>query len=82
MPAIDRSSGVESPASNAFAMSVGDLPTVTRAVYIGVAGNLVCTLQGDTVATTFIGVTAGSWLPIRVKTLGAATTATDLVGLY
>lgn len=41
----------------------------TAGVYVGTAGTLVVVLAGDplTVETSFVGVTAGSWLPISIK---------------
>lgn len=82
MAAVDTSGGVESPATRAFALSVGDLARVTRGVYVGGAGDLVCTLVDDTEPSTFVGVLAGMWYPYRIKKIGAGTTATNLVGLY
>lgn len=56
-----------------------DLPTATRAVYIGVAGNLHVTLiSGDIV--TFQNMNQG-WHPLRVARVWAAgTTASGVVG--
>lgn len=81
----DRSGGLDSPARNAFAVSPHDtneLTNVTRGLYIGIAGNLkVTTVGGDTV--TFIGVLAGTIIPIRAKIIwSTGTTATSMLGLY
>lgn len=58
-----------------------DLPAASRAIYIGGAGDLrVMSIAGDTV--TFVGVPAGSVLPIRCsRVLSTGTTATNLVAL-
>lgn len=55
---------------------------VTRALYVGGGGNVaVTTLNGDSV--TFVGVGAGTILPIQVtKVLSTGTTATSILALY
>ena len=55
---------------------------VTRALWIGGAGNLnVTMISGD--AALFSGVPAGTILPIQVKqVLSTNTTATLILGLY
>jgi len=54
---------------------------VTRAVWVGGAGNLSVTMiSGD--SALFSGVPAGTILPIQVKQVLAATTATLILGLY
>ena len=56
---------------------------VTRGLYVGVAGNIRVFGERDTSSTDFIGVLAGSVLPIRVRRVSAAgTTASSLVALY
>lgn len=59
-----------------------DLANVTRALYVGGAGNIsVDDLSGNT-AVVFTGVPAGTVLSIRVKRLRlTGTTATNIVGL-
>lgn len=54
----------------------------TRAVYVGGAGNLAVTfVDGTTV--TFVGVPAGTLLPIAVKEILATnTTATSILALF
>jgi hypothetical protein len=75
------SSGLDSPASKAVAV-VEDvaLTNTSRALYVGVAGDLVVTMAGGGDAT-FKNVAAGSFLPIRVTMVKAATTATDILAL-
>lgn len=78
--------GVTSSARDALAVTPSDstdLVDIPKAVYVGAAGNLVCTLVDDTTSVTFVGVQAGSILPIRPKRVFATgTTATSLLALY
>lgn len=86
MGAVDRSmGGVGQPANSAFMIIPSDtldLPYVTRAVYVGATGNLhVTMLNGEDV--TFLGVPAGSFLPLRViKVWFSNTTAQNILGMY
>lgn len=58
-----------------------DIP-LTRAVYVGGAGDLVA-VDVDGTATTFSAVPAGTLLPIRVRRINSAsTTATFMVAIY
>ena len=58
-----------------------DLPSVTQAVWVGGAGNVVAVMQNGQTGT-FTGVTAGTVLPIAAKRINAtSTTATNLVAL-
>jgi len=55
---------------------------LTRAVYVGGAGNVVA-VDADNTATTFTAVAAGTLLPIRVRRINStSTTATALVAIY
>jgi hypothetical protein len=76
--------GLESPASFAFAITpndAADLPTNTRALYIGSGGNLVVTLVGDTAAVTLVGLQPG-YHPLRCKKIASTgTTVSAIVGL-
>lgn len=58
-----------------------NLNNVTRAVYVGGAGNVVAVdLNGNTV--TFLSVPAGTVLPIVVKRINStSTTASNMIGL-
>ena len=86
MAAIDKSrGGLGEPAVYADAVTPSDadeLSTVSRALFVGGAGDVaVVMLSGD--AVTFGGVTAGSFLPIRVKQVkSTGTTATLILNLY
>ncbi len=77
--------GYEQPAPDAKAVTPGAsaLPDGTcKAVYVGGAGNLNVTTERGT-TTLFVGVAAGSILPIRCShILSTSTTATSIVALY
>ncbi|MEM7523154.1 MAG: hypothetical protein AAF360_05220 [Pseudomonadota bacterium] len=79
-----RSPGLASPAEFASAITPSDgsdLPTVSRALYVGVAGDIrVATVGGDVI--TFRNVQAGM-LPVRVRRVYATeTTAADLIAVW
>ena len=72
------------PASHAVAVTPSDavnLSPEASALYVGVGGDVkVNVLDGSTV--TFVGVAAGSILPVRCKRVFATdTTATNIVAL-
>lgn len=74
-----------SPPENAAAIAPDDaalLPHVTRALYVGGAGDVALRmLGGDEV--TFRGLAAGTLMPIRADMVKRdGTTATGLVGLW
>ena len=73
------------PAGDALTITPADsdLSIISRAIYVGVAGNLTVKMAGSENIVTFTGVAAGSLLPIRVTQVrSTATTATDIVALY
>ncbi|MES2531976.1 MAG: hypothetical protein V4636_13140 [Pseudomonadota bacterium] len=75
----------EAPASDGLAVTPSDgtaLTVIARALWIGVAGNVsVVTLGGTTL--TFVGVQAGSILPVRCTHVRATlTTATSILALW
>lgn len=76
--------GQGEPASWAFAITPGsdELAVYPRALYVGVAGDVEVTMLGDGVSATFVGVPAGTILPIRVSHVTAGTTADSILGLY
>jgi hypothetical protein len=73
-------------ANSGFAITPSDeseLAIIPRAVYIGGAGDLVVKLIDDEDAITFVGIQAGSLMPIRPKQiLDTDTTATAILGIY
>ena len=73
------------PATGAVSITPDDdtlLASITRAVWVGGAGDMAV-LMADDSAVTFVGVQAGSLLPIRVKRVNNTdTTATGILGLY
>lgn len=74
-----------SPATGAFSITPGTsaLARVTRAIYIGVGGDVEATMADDAADIVFVGVPAGTVLPIRAThILAGSTTATNIVGLY
>lgn len=78
-----QSSSVTSPARNAADLVPGGaIPHVTRAVYVGTAGDIAVTMaDGDD--ALFRNVLGGTILPIRIREIRAqGTTADDIVGLW
>lgn len=87
MPAIDKVADDRQMTSARDGEAVtphdtNELTAVSRALWIGVAGNVVVvTANGTTL--TLKGASAGQVIPIRVKQVRATnTTATDIVALY
>lgn len=76
---------VNAPASNFVAVTPHDstdLANVSRAIWVGGAGNVAAVTVAGT-AVTFAGVPAGTLLPIRVSRINATnTTATDIVAVW
>lgn len=73
------------PAEEAFPIvphASNALSQVAKAIYVGGAGDIVCTLASapDT-EVTFVGVPAGTVLPIRVHAVRASSSATNMIGL-
>lgn len=72
-------------AENGIAIDVSGgnqtLPQGCRALYVGGAGDIAVVMHGGA-SLTFAGVTAGSLLPIDVRTVvQTGTTATGLIAL-
>lgn len=93
MPDVENfsTSGDTSPAANAEAITPNDSADIpndrfTRAIYVGVAGNLAVVMAddiGDTNPVVFVDVQAGTLLPIRVKRVRVTdTTALSIVALF
>lgn len=89
MPAPNKFSqsenAAQAPASYAFVITPSnttDLEQVTRAIYVGGDGNIAVRLYGNSSHVDFIGVKAGTILPIRADRVRSTdTTATNLIGL-
>lgn len=75
----------QAPASYAFVITPNnttDLEQVTRAIYVGGDGNIAMRLANNDTHVDFIGVKAGTILPVRANRVRATdTTATGLIGL-
>ena len=75
-----------SPPEDAADITPGDAGTelshVTRALYVGVAGDIALLMQGG--ATVVLrGVPSGSFLPLRVRqVLASGTSADGIVGFW
>lgn len=77
-------STITAPALDGFAITPSDTVNNNawaRAVYVGVAGNVVLVTPSGTVLT-FVGCTAGMVLPVAFGRVNATnTTATNLIGI-
>ncbi len=78
------STGLSSPALDAFAITPNDatdILEVTRALYVGGSGDITLVTKGGT-QVTFVGISAGAFLPIRAsRVLATGTSSTNIVGL-
>ncbi len=76
---------LDAPGSSAFAIAPSDtvpLPSVTRGIWVGGAGN-VSVVMRDGSTVVFVGVAVGTLLPLRVQQINATgTTATNMVGIH
>ncbi|KUO54151.1 MAG: hypothetical protein APF82_00450 [Sphingomonadales bacterium BRH_c42] len=74
-----------SPAQYCFAITPsdsGDLDRVTKALYIGLGGDVTLRALDNDVDVTFRNVASGAILDVRVSAVRAAgTTAANIVGL-
>jgi hypothetical protein len=64
---------------------VSDLSPCARGLYIGVSGDLVVLMGGDSdgVSVTFKNVASGTLMPIVVRrVLATGTTATNIIAAY
>jgi hypothetical protein len=73
-------------ASTCLAVTPNDSTDLTlgtcRAIYVGEGGNIAL-VDGAGTTVDFVGVTAGSVLPVQTARINATdTTATNLVALY
>lgn len=76
---VDSSSG---PAANAAEVTPSDATVIAncRSVFVGTGGDLVVTIGGNVV--TFANVPSGTWMPIIVTKVMAATDADDIVVVW
>lgn len=84
-PFANYGTGLDSPGQDAFAVTPSDTVSFTvaaRALYIGSTGDVTLLTRLGTVVT-FVGVLAGTILPVRCTRVNAAsTTASNIVGIY
>lgn len=80
----DPFAGSSSPAFSFFAVEphdTTDFPIMARALYVGGEGD-VAAVTGNNVAVTFVGVPAGTILPIACRRVNDTNTdATNIVAL-
>lgn len=81
----DTMQSLSAPAAVCFHIEPSDtasLPHATKALYIGVGGDVTLRPVGSEADVTFVGLVSGSILPVRVASIRATgTTAESLVGL-
>lgn len=72
------------PGRHGLAITPSDTTVIPqcRAVYVGGTGDLVVTHRDDLATTTYKAVPAGSLLPLDVRLIMAATTATNITVTY
>jgi hypothetical protein len=79
-------SQMDHPARNAEVVTPSDVTELvyeSRALYVGVGGNISVQMAGTGTAIVFTGVPAGTILPIRIARVNStSTTATNMVSLY
>jgi hypothetical protein len=77
--------GGDAPAEGGFTVTKSDVTVFaqpTRALWVGGAGDVAARMLDQT-TVTFVGVPAGTLLPVRVdKVLSTGTSATSIVGIY
>jgi hypothetical protein len=73
---------MEGPAGGAFAVTKGTpFAFAARALYVGVAGDVtLTTINGEEV--TFVGVPAGTTLPVRCIEVADSGDSDSIIGLY
>lgn len=81
---IGREPGLDGPAIHGFDVTPNndvDLPEITRALYIGTAGDVAVLLMSGS-SITLTNVPGGTLLPLRVRRVRATdTSAAAIVGL-
>lgn len=83
--AVQDGSEAEHAATGGFAVTPSDtvnFSRIARSLYVGVTGNIVV-VAADNSVLTFVGVPAGSILPVQSKRVNSTlTTASSIVALY
>lgn len=74
------------PGEHAFAVTPSDsadLTHATRGLWVGGAGDISVDTVGGETAVVFVGVLAGTLLPIAVtRVRSTSTTASSIIGVY
>lgn len=88
MNAIPFSNFADNPAAPALSCfeiapaDAADLPSVTKALYVGTGGDIVLRPAGNDTDVVFRNVPSGFVLAVRVSAVrGSGTSAADIVGL-
>lgn len=75
----------EAPATRAAAITTADSDfangVIYRALYVGTGGSVVVRLADDSDNVTLVNVPDGTLLPLAVKRVATATTASNILGL-
>jgi len=69
------------PADTGDVLLRGATKKPPKGIYVGGAGD-VAAIDYDGTTVTFVGVAAGTVLPIRPRDITTASTATNMVALY
>jgi hypothetical protein len=81
----NNNAGLESPVENGASVTPNDstdLPTTSRALWVGTGGTLVLTLKGGS-SVILQNVPDGSLLPVRAsRVLSTGGTASNIVALW
>lgn len=84
-PFASTQDSIISPARQAFpivADDANDLPVFTKAIYVGVGGNIALRAVGSDADVTLANLPSGSVLAIRCRAIrSAGTSASGIVGL-
>ena len=76
---------ITSPAADCFAIQPSDtqdLPSATKAIYVGTGGDIVLRAVNGSADVTFANTISGSIIDVRARAIRlTGTTASDIVGL-
>lgn len=83
---LNSADSVSSPATDAVAVvphDVNELPTIPKALYVGVGGDIVMRGKAGTVDQTWKNVPSGAVLAFRARYIRATgTTATNILAIF